>query len=266
MNAGKCIRQICHRKLIIYVPTSPSSYNQLPTFNVPPIPAYSSADYSFQNGGLNQQSAYMQLDPPDLYPFAPAINYFESQQHREVKEESLSASASPVTLYHSAAPSPVASTSHDSRSSSQDTGNPQLLLFGIPPEGTRTRVETQIKVTLMLLRPAADGNQTLPLVDEDGVAVAGSLRRAERVGDYKWLRLPAFAAIKRKNKKHYRTGIPLEETLTMTVKVVKSTDESEEVYCCHNCQEREVCALHHKLRPRFMLHTTAKTSRKKEGQ
>lgn len=86
---------------------------------------------------------------------------------------------------------------------------PELLVLGVPTVGAKSRVETQIKISLALVRPRADARGASDIV-VDGKAgyllpdgglddrVAGDLERLET---WSHLRLPMNLALKSKEKK-----------------------------------------------------------------
>jgi hypothetical protein len=81
---------------------------------------------------------------------------------------------------------------------------PVLLILGIPDEGTRTRVETQIRITLMLLRPLTHDN--VRLTTPAGQLLPSVRDHAVKLAQWKHLKLPSYTAIKRKQKKYQKTG------------------------------------------------------------
>ncbi|KAI9626681.1 hypothetical protein H4Q26_017727 [Puccinia striiformis f. sp. tritici PST-130] len=109
----------------------------------------------------------------------------------------------------------------------------KLLLIGLQAEGAKTRVETQIKLTLVLV--TGEGAS----IDQDGNLSTTAQHSLSRVGNWSHIKLPVYSAIKRKSKKLIKTGIPPEETLFLEVAVVRESEPHEEIYCCSNCQVRE---------------------------
>lgn len=151
-----------------------------------------------------------------------------------------SAANSPSTNYQScrssSSPQPQASTSAVPATTEQPY---DLLVLGLPDTATRTRVETQIKLSLLLVQNSdrAAGR----LTNRDGDLIPEAAERASRIGDWTYLRLPSFAAIKKKTKKNQvKCQILDEETLFMEANVVKGSGEIEEVLICENCRQREI--------------------------
>lgn len=133
----------------------------------------------------------------------------------------------------------------------------QLVVLGLPEEGARSRVETQVKIGLALLRARQGTGYTstreespdsLPpgmpraaaYKDEKGAMMPEAAEVFEKVGAWKYICLPAVSSVKRKAKKHYKSGLPRDQTLFADIKVVSATTPSKEIFICSNCQQREV--------------------------
>ncbi|GAA5977606.1 hypothetical protein JCM10908_005036 [Rhodotorula pacifica] len=142
---------------------------------------------------------------------------------------------------------------------------PELLVLGVPTVGAKSRVETQIKITLALVRPQ---QQQQGIKREEGVdsmmegGKAGwilpdgglderAARDLERVETWTHLRLPRHLALKSKEKKsatgavkskstHPMPEPPAESTLSLEVAVVSASDPSQRIYICSNCEQREL--------------------------
>ncbi|ORY73860.1 hypothetical protein BCR35DRAFT_306973 [Leucosporidium creatinivorum] len=133
----------------------------------------------------------------------------------------------------------------------------ELLVLGVPTIGAKSRVETQIKITLALVstRPGVVSTKDQAVGDGQGVPGGrfitpdGGLEyRAdaeyERVGGWTHLRLPRLLAIKKKGKKALVEDPPPEDTLNLSVAVVRSSAPhphapSDEIFICQGCQARE---------------------------
>lgn len=123
----------------------------------------------------------------------------------------------------------------------------QLLILGLPDEGARSRVETQVKIGLALLHPryvpAASSVMPRPRAinfkDDKGAITPEADQYFERVGSWKYLSLPAVSSVKRHAKKHARTDVPPEQTLFADIKVVSASHPNREIFICNNCQQRE---------------------------
>lgn len=118
----------------------------------------------------------------------------------------------------------------------------QLLVLGLPDEGARSRVETQVKVGLILLRPKpkATGQTALNYKDAKGALLQSANDNFDKVGLWKYLALPAVSSVKRRARKHFKASVPPEETLFADIKVVSASVPSREIAICQNCQQREV--------------------------
>ncbi|KAG0150874.1 hypothetical protein CROQUDRAFT_668225 [Cronartium quercuum f. sp. fusiforme G11] len=122
----------------------------------------------------------------------------------------------------------------------EDIGQPtklSLILLGIPDQGAKTRVETQLKLTLLLLKgegakKSLDGSLTL---DHDSL----NNHSLARISNWSHVKIPFYSAIKRKSKKLLKTGIPPQETLFLEFTVTRATEPQTEIWCCSNCQIRE---------------------------
>lgn len=129
----------------------------------------------------------------------------------------------------------------------------QLVILGLPEEGARSRVETQVKVGISLVRPKQrlpNAPSILNYRDSKGALTPEADQHFERVGSWKYLSLPTVSSVKRKAKKHYRTEIPPEETLFADIKVVSATEPAREIFICNNCQQREFKRLQRKTQNR----------------
>lgn len=130
----------------------------------------------------------------------------------------------------------------------------QLLVLGLPDEGARSRVETQVKIGLILLLPkgrSANSNQTaMNYKDAKGALLPGANEHFDKVGLWKYLALPAVSSVKRRARKHFKSSVPPEETLYADIKVVSASVPSREIAICQNCQQREVKRLQRKTQNR----------------
>jgi len=110
----------------------------------------------------------------------------------------------------------------------------ELALVGIPPNGAKSRVETQIKLDLQLLHPGTD----------DLVKDA-----------YEYIKLPAYGVSKEKFRLNNLKGIPilrylvtvdgpkevdLDKVLHLEASVVCTTQPTKSVFICEGCILREV--------------------------
>lgn len=122
----------------------------------------------------------------------------------------------------------------------------QLLVLGLPDEGARSRVETQVKIGLLLLRPKLKASSrdtslnAMNFKDPKGALLPGANEHFDKVGNWKYLALPAVSSVKRRAKKHFKADLSEEDTLYVDIKVVSATNPSREIAICQNCQQREI--------------------------
>lgn len=107
----------------------------------------------------------------------------------------------------------------------------QIHVHGIAARGAKSRVETQIKAHLELVKPSQPGSP------------AGS-SKWDRVGSFTHLKLPPLSATKRKSKKNQQqqvatSEIPKEKTLYLDVAVVNASPPHQRAFACQSCSERE---------------------------
>ncbi|KAL1680354.1 hypothetical protein EV122DRAFT_262382 [Schizophyllum commune] len=101
--------------------------------------------------------------------------------------------------------------------------NLPVMFPSIPESGTKSRVETQIRVTMDLA---------------DGTATSES-RRYDRVGTWKWLRLPAGTATKKPTRKQGKVEADPQDTLYLTANVSCASPPHSQVISCSSCRTRE---------------------------
>ena len=117
-----------------------------------------------------------------------------------------------------------------------------IMFPSIPEGGTKSRVETQVRLTVDLAHASTSAD---PL-------------KYDRVGSWKWLRLPKGTSTKRRTRKEGKIGMsryrdclskaPLipfldaaaEETLFLTTDITCASPPHTKVTCCTSCQAREV--------------------------
>ena len=127
-------------------------------------------------------------------------------------------------------------------------GGFQMLVLGVPASGAKSRVETQIKISLVLVQPKqlsggravqARADLAGELTTLDGGLDGQAGEHLERIGSWSHVRLPHYLALKRKTKKQTKPDPPTDDTLLLDVKVVRGTDPTEEIFICTGCQARE---------------------------
>ncbi|WFD36164.1 hypothetical protein MCUN1_003040 [Malassezia cuniculi] len=96
----------------------------------------------------------------------------------------------------------------------------ELLIHGIPMSGAKSRVETQIRMHLELVRRLPDGS-------------------CERIGSFSHIKVPPLSGTKRKSRKYQPPNVPPESVLQLEATVVTSRPPHTRVYVCDSCRERE---------------------------
>lgn len=105
----------------------------------------------------------------------------------------------------------------------------QLLVLGVPSVGAKSRVETQIKISLVLVGPkrgasrrvkiegeAEEGSQCQEgLTTSDGGLSEDAGRGLERIGSWSHIRLPKYLALKKINKKLIKPGMYSQSPLAL---------------------------------------------------
>lgn len=113
----------------------------------------------------------------------------------------------------------------------------KIIVNGVPAVGAKSRVETQIRMRIELVRPvhvdSAHGNSAL---------------QYERIGSFSHIKVPPLSGTKRKSKKHQKFNVPPESTLLLEAEVINATPPHSRVYVCNSCRERERKRAHRKKR------------------
>lgn len=154
----------------------------------------------------------------------------------------------------------IPSISKPALSTLSEASGLRMLVLGVPLIGAKSRVETQIKISVVLVR-SLQGSQ----LDEEGLMTAdGGIDSAagqsmERIGTWSHIKLPQFLALKKKKAKkaplpgmyphqsisdivmltNTRSDPPLNETLFLEVAVIGSSQPTEEIFICTGCRQRE---------------------------
>ncbi|KAF9051092.1 hypothetical protein BDZ89DRAFT_524536 [Hymenopellis radicata] len=104
--------------------------------------------------------------------------------------------------------------------------NLPIMFPSIPESGTKSRVETQVRVTVDLADPSTSPDPS----------------RYDRVGSWKWLKLPPGTATKRRTRKQGKIVLidpePL-DVLHLSVSVTCASPPHNPVLSCSNCRARE---------------------------
>ncbi|KAJ4468115.1 hypothetical protein J3R30DRAFT_1674956 [Lentinula aciculospora] len=101
--------------------------------------------------------------------------------------------------------------------------NLPIMFPSIPESGTKSRVETQVRVTVDLADPSSSTDPHL----------------YDRVGSWKWLKLPSGTATKRRTRKQGKIDPEPQDMLYLTVNVSCASPPHNRVLSCSSCQIRE---------------------------
>ncbi|KAJ7813433.1 hypothetical protein B0H14DRAFT_2853433 [Mycena olivaceomarginata] len=104
----------------------------------------------------------------------------------------------------------------------------------LPEGGTKSRVETQVRVTVDL----ADSNSS------------SDPAKYDRVGSWKWLQLPRGTATKRRTRKQGKIDPDPQDILHLTATVTCASAPHSRVFSCTSCQTREAKRVAKKLAAR----------------
>jgi hypothetical protein len=118
---------------------------------------------------------------------------------------------------------------------------PKLLVLGVANNGAKTRVETQVKITLVLTLPKPGAIASAEeCINEFGLPNSEIDSNLDRVGTWSHIRLPPYSALKKRNKKFVlKEPLPPQQCLYLSSTVIKGSSPNEEVFICVNCRNRE---------------------------
>lgn len=112
--------------------------------------------------------------------------------------------------------------------------NLPIMFPSIPEGGTKSRVETQVRVTVDL---ADSSSSSDPF-------------KYDRVGSWKWLMLPHGTATKKRTRKQGKIDPDPQDVLLLTASVTCSSPPHNRVLSCSSCQAREAKRVAKKLAAR----------------
>ncbi|KAK0547548.1 SPT3 Dosage dependent suppressor of Ty-induced promoter mutations-like protein [Tilletia horrida] len=112
----------------------------------------------------------------------------------------------------------------------------QIHVHGIQMQGHKSRVETQIRMRIELVRL----NTALQ-------STTGS-KKFERIGSFTHLKLPPTSGTKRNSKRYQRNDIDPQKVLFFDATVVNATPPHDRIFVCAGCMQRERKRLHRKKR------------------
>ena len=134
-------------------------------------------------------------------------------------------------------------------------GDLQVHVHGVALAGAKSRVETQIRMRLELVRPvpstsdARDGEERVPkstmITSQEAAALAaarfGPCSAWQRIGSFTHIKLPPMTGTRRKSKKTNKNPpqVDPEKTLFLDATVVNATPPHARVFVCDGCRARE---------------------------
>ncbi|KAI0266855.1 hypothetical protein BC834DRAFT_116932 [Gloeopeniophorella convolvens] len=118
----------------------------------------------------------------------------------------------------------------------ESCSNLAIMIPSIPEGGTKSRVETQVRVTVDLAYASSSSGEQPASYD--------------RVGSWKWLRLPKGTATKKRTRKEGKIDPVVEDTLQLGVEITCASPPHSRVVCCSSCQGREAKRVARKLAQR----------------
>ncbi|KAG9316619.1 hypothetical protein JVU11DRAFT_2673 [Chiua virens] len=113
--------------------------------------------------------------------------------------------------------------------------NLTVLTPNIPEAGTKSRVETQVRVTIDLAHSSTS---------------AGERNRYDRVGSWKWLKLPPGTSTKRRTRREGKIDPAPLDILHLTATVTCASAPHNNVVSCGSCRNREAKRVARKLAAR----------------
>ncbi|KAJ7838684.1 hypothetical protein B0H13DRAFT_2102825 [Mycena leptocephala] len=112
--------------------------------------------------------------------------------------------------------------------------NLPIMFPSLPDAGTKSRVETQVRVTVDLADSSSSSDPA----------------KYDRVGSWKWLQLPRGTATKRRTRKQGKIDPDPHDILHLTATVTCASPPHNRVYSCTSCQTREAKRVAKKLAAR----------------
>ncbi|TFY77551.1 hypothetical protein EWM64_g6460 [Hericium alpestre] len=116
--------------------------------------------------------------------------------------------------------------------------NLPIMVPSIPEGGTKSRVETQVRVTVDLAHASSSTSEA----------------QYDRVGSWKWLKLPKGTSTKKRTRKEGKIDPDLEDILYLNAEVTCASSPHMRAVCCSSCQTREAKRVARKLAMRVRPH------------
>ncbi|TBU37339.1 hypothetical protein BD309DRAFT_629882 [Dichomitus squalens] len=117
----------------------------------------------------------------------------------------------------------------------ESCSNLPILFPSLPEGGTKSRVETQIRLTVDLAHASSSSSEPL---------------KYDKVGSWKWLRLPKGTTTKKRTRKEGKVDAPTEDTLYLSAEITCATPPHTRVSVCSSCQTREAKRVARKIAAR----------------
>ncbi|KAI0762137.1 hypothetical protein BD413DRAFT_585897 [Trametes elegans] len=117
----------------------------------------------------------------------------------------------------------------------ESCSNLPIMFPSLPEGGTKSRVETQIRLTVDLAHASSSSGEPL---------------KYDKVGTWKWLRLPKGTTTKKRTRKEGKVDAATEESLYLTTDITCATPPHTRVTACSSCQTREAKRVARKIAAR----------------
>ncbi|KAI0746062.1 hypothetical protein C8Q76DRAFT_852580 [Earliella scabrosa] len=117
----------------------------------------------------------------------------------------------------------------------ESCSNLPIMFPSLPESGTKSRVETQIRLTVDLAHASSSSGEPF---------------KYDKVGSWKYLRLPKGTTTKKRTRKEGKVDAPPEETLYLTAEITCATPPHTRVSVCSSCQTREAKRVARKIAAR----------------
>ncbi|KAH9859093.1 hypothetical protein C2E23DRAFT_880469 [Lenzites betulinus] len=117
----------------------------------------------------------------------------------------------------------------------ESCSNLPVMFPSLPEGGTKSRVETQIRLTVDLAHASSSSGEPL---------------KYDKVGSWKWLRLPKGTSTKKRTRKEGKIDASCEDSLYLTTDITCATPPHTRVAACSSCQTREAKRVARKIAAR----------------
>ncbi|TFK26494.1 hypothetical protein FA15DRAFT_667378 [Coprinopsis marcescibilis] len=217
---------------------------------------------------LLEQDAYEDSPSPPSHSSSsthpsPLLQYSENPTHHQTSSQQpdvrpnamlVSSHSGPISVTKPIPPPAPLPRRYDSSANQRVVYPPKeschnfpIIFPSIPEAGTKSRVETQIRVTVDLVDPSSS---TDPY-------------KYDKIGSWKWLRLPPGTATKKRTRKQGKIDPDAEDVLQLAVSVTCASPPHNRVLSCSSCQVREAKRVAKKLAARVR---PAKSESESDGE